>query len=539
VGRDVCKAVLFYLKKGQLDEEINMTNIVLIPKVSSPSKLTDYRPISLCNVLYKLISKVLANRLKLILPNIISLEQSAFVSGRLISDNVLVAFETLHTMATRLSGKEGYMALKLDMSKAYDRLEWDFLEAMLRKLGFVDRWVNLLMMCVRTVNYSILINGRPYGRIVPSRGLRQGDPLSPYLFILCTEALSSLIRNSEREGGITGVPISRGGTRIHHLFFADDSLLFCKANPREWRHIEEILERYERASGQKINREKTSIFFSKNTPPGAKKEILSRVGAGQVHNFERYLGLPALIGRSRISSFNHIKGRIWAKLNGWKEKFLTQAGKEILLKAVIQVIPTYTMSVFCLPKTLTKEINSIMGKFWWSFKENFNKIAWMSWKRMGRSKDTGGLGYRDLECFNRAMLAKQCWRLLKWPDSLPARVLKEKYYPGLDFLESNLGKKPSYAWRSIWQAKALLQEGLIWRVGNGSRIDLWNDKWIPATPHKILDPVRIISSDAKVAEIINREANWWDIPLIEQIFSEETVKQICSIPINPCLRRTN
>jgi hypothetical protein len=394
----------------------------------------------LCNVLYKLISKVLANRLKLILPQIISLEQTAFVSGRLITDNVLMAFETLHTMATRVSGKEGFMALKLDMSKAYDRMEWDFLESMLRKLGFVDRWINLLMMCVRTVTYSILINGRPYGRIVSSRGLRQGDHLSPYLFILCAEALSSLIRNSERVGGITRVPISRGGTRIHHLFFADDSILFCKANLREW-----LLERYERASGQKINREKTSIFFSKNTSPEAKEEILSGVGADHVQHFERYLGLPALVGRSRVSSFNYIKGRIWAKLNGWKEKFLTHAGKEILLKAVIQAIPTYTMSVFRLPKTLTREINSMMGKFWWSFKENINKIAWMSWKRMGRSKDFGGLGYRDLDCFNMVMLAKQCWRLLKWPDSLAARVMCEKYYPGMDFLDSNLRKKTSFA----------------------------------------------------------------------------------------------
>jgi len=131
--------VLSYLNGGTFDVDLNVTNIVLIPKVNSPSKLTDYRPISLCNVLYKLISKVLANRLKIILPHIISLEQSAFVPGHLITDNVLVAFETLHTMATRLAGKDGYMALKLDMSKAYDRMEWNFLEVMLCRLGFETR----------------------------------------------------------------------------------------------------------------------------------------------------------------------------------------------------------------------------------------------------------------------------------------------------------------------------------------------------------------------------------------------------------------
>jgi len=199
VRKEVSKAVLYYLNNGHLDEGLNTTNIVLIPKVNFPSKITDYRPISLCNVLYKLIAKVLANRLMPILPKIISPEQSAFVVDRLITDNVLMAFETLHTMATRLSGKEGFMALKLDMSKAYDRMEWAFLETMFRKLGFAERWIKFLMMCVRTVTYSILINGRPYGRIVPSRGLRQSDPLSPYLFILCAEALSSLIRKTERE----------------------------------------------------------------------------------------------------------------------------------------------------------------------------------------------------------------------------------------------------------------------------------------------------------------------------------------------------
>jgi hypothetical protein len=188
VGKDVVWATLIFLNGGRFDDGINATNICLIPKVNTPSKVTDYRPIILCNVIYKLILKVLANRLKMLLPFIISQEQSAFILGRLITDNIMVAFETLHTMDTRLQGKEGFMTLKLDMSKAYDQLEWDFLEAVMLKLGFDTRWIHLLMTCVRSVTYAVLINGHAHGHIAPSRGIRQGDPFSLYFFffILCT-----------------------------------------------------------------------------------------------------------------------------------------------------------------------------------------------------------------------------------------------------------------------------------------------------------------------------------------------------------------
>jgi hypothetical protein len=135
--------------------------------------VTEFLPISLCNVIYKIISKAIANQLKTVLPSIISQEQSAYISGRLITD----------TMDTRLKECEGFMAMKLDMSKAYDRLEWDFSEAMMRTLGFANRWVDLMMSCVRTVTYSILIDGQTYGHIYPTSGIRQGDPLSPYFFL--------------------------------------------------------------------------------------------------------------------------------------------------------------------------------------------------------------------------------------------------------------------------------------------------------------------------------------------------------------------
>jgi hypothetical protein len=159
----------------------------------------------------------------------------------------------------------------------------------------------------------------------------------------------------------------------------------------------------------------------------------------------RYLGLPALIGRSQISTFAGIKSRIWDKMHGWKENFLSQARKEVLLKAVVLAIPTYTMSVFQLPKTLCKDINSMMSKFWWGHKDNDHKVAQMSWEKMGRAKENGGLGFCDLESFNMALLAKQGWRLLQFPKSPVAKIFKEKYYPHTTYMETPLGNMPSYA----------------------------------------------------------------------------------------------
>jgi hypothetical protein len=218
VGDEVCQAIFTSLNSGILNADLNFTYIALIPKKQNASVVSDFRPISLCNVLYKIISKVLANRLKEILPKIISATQSAFILERLITNNILIAYETLHMMHSRMYGKKGYMAVKLDMSKAYDKVDWHFLEAVMVAMGFAEERVKLIMMCVHTANYLVLVNGNLVGKIWSTRGIRQGDPISPYLFLLCAEALSSQLSRADELGELTGVPTSKFGPHLNHFF---------------------------------------------------------------------------------------------------------------------------------------------------------------------------------------------------------------------------------------------------------------------------------------------------------------------------------
>ena len=346
VGRDITNMVLNVLNFNLPMTEINKTNIALIPKTNHPARITEFWPISLCNVTYKLTSNVLANRLKAVLPYVIAENQSAFTADRLITDNVLVAFELMHYLNHKIEGKDGFMSIKLDMSKVFDRVEWGFIKRVMEKLGFHNNWVFLIMQCISSVSYSVIINEEAFGCITPTRGLRQGDPLSPGLFLLCAKGLFALIHQAARIKALSGISICRGCPSITHLFFADDSLLFCKANVMECNVLMSILGVYESAFRQKINPDKSSVFFSPNTSPAARDEILNSLGPMQDSRHKKYLGLPSLIGKSKSQVFFEIKERVGKKLAGWKGKLLSIGGREILIKAVAQVVPTYTMSCF-------------------------------------------------------------------------------------------------------------------------------------------------------------------------------------------------
>jgi hypothetical protein len=438
---DVCSAVVAFLNGGDMPDIINNTVLVLIPKVKNPQELSQFRPIALCNVLYKICSKTIANRLRLVLDDIISEEQSAFVPGRLITNNVLVAYENIHYLR-RKKGVTGACALKLDMAKAYDRVEWIYLQSIMLKLGFSEGFVSLIMKCVQTVKFSVRVNGHFSDMFSPTRGIRQGDPISPYLFLLCAEGLSSLLKFSGPNYLAKGIRVGVHAPWISHLLFADDCLLFTQASARAGRRLMDILQVYQEGSGQMVNIQKSAIFFSANCQDQAKEEMLQLTGITTEALFEKYLGLPTAVGRSTKEAFEHIPLKIRNIMGGWSEKLLSGAAKETLIKSVAQAIPTYSMSCFLLSPDTCKKITSATSNYWWSGVADRRGIHWRKWIDLTLPKSHGGIGFRDVKNFNMAMLGKQGWRLMTKPDSLCARVLKGKYFPQGEFMNAGKRKMP-------------------------------------------------------------------------------------------------
>lgn len=531
LGRDVFNSCKEWLNQCNFPEEINETNVVLIPKKENAERMTDLRPIALCNVLYKILAKVLANRLKVILPVLISENQSALGPGRSISDNVLMTFEIIHHMKRKHSGNVGEVALKLDISKAYDRVDWKFLQARMYQLGFDSKWVAWIMLCVTTIKYSVCVNGDQVGPVYPKRGLSQGDPLSPYLFMLCVDGLSRSLKKAEKDNLIHGCKVSRAAPSVTHLLFADDSFLFFRADMDEASKVKEILSNYESISGQAVNYQKSGIFFSANVHKDKQQEVKNILGVSNDLSTGHYLGLPSLVGRSKINVFKFLKDRIWKRVSGWNMKLLSKAGKAVLLKNVASVIPSYSMSCFLIPKKLCQEIERILNGFWWSSSSNNRGLRWLSWYRLSDSKEKGGLSFRTLYGYNLAMLGKHVWNFIQNPESLVARIFKARYFPNTHVLNAVRNGGSSFIWSGICAAKDELKKGFRWVVGNGKHIHVGSDPWIVGKENYKLDDGYVIDTNMKVEDLLCPIRGGWNTEKVNSLFNETDAGAILSLRI--------
>ncbi|XP_018487613.1 uncharacterized protein LOC108858142 [Raphanus sativus] len=527
VGEEVTKEIKAFFVSGGFPLEWNLTQICLILKITNPTLMVDLRPISLCSVMYKIVAKVLVARLKPLLEQVVSPTQSAFVPERLISDNIIIAHEMIHGLRTHDRISKEFIAIKTDMSTAYDRIEWSYLEGLLTALGFHAQFRGWIMQCVRSVSYTVLINGEEQGKVLPSRGLRQGVPLSPFLFDLCTEGLSHRLNEAERRGEITGISFSEDGPAIHHLFFADDSLLLLRANAEECTAVCKILKWYEEVSGQVISLAKSAITFGRQVSEDMKVMIKNITGITNEGGTGKYLGLLECFSGSKVDMLQYIHEQMTSRFHGWYAFFLSTGGKEVLLKSVAMAMPVYAMSVFKLPKSTCKSLTCAMANFWWNAQEGKNKMHWVSWDRMCLDKKDGGLGFKDLGKFNQALLAKQGWRLLMEPESLCARVVRSRYYPNGVFLDATIGYRPSYAWRSVLFGRELLVKGLRHSVGSGEKMNVWTDKWLFVDqPRAPMRKQILFDLDLRVCDLINPQNRAWDRGKLEELFFPSDIELI-------------
>ncbi|XP_050233191.1 uncharacterized protein LOC126681681 [Mercurialis annua] len=389
--------------------------------------------------------------------------------------------ETLaSTSSDYRNGKKSSLALKLGISKAYDRVEWAYLAQVLKVWGFNNTFTAWILECVTTVSYSILVNGESCDYFKPSRGLRQGDPLSPLVFVLCDEGLSHKLNQATTTNIIRGIQIARHAPPISHLFFADDP----DFHPRKCLFSQKPAQYSDRVW------ESQCAF------------IPAILKVQNVSTESTYLGLPPYIMRFKQESF--------------------------------KAIPIYTMMFFKLPRTLCDRINSLMAQFWWGSTKNKKKISWVVWRKICRSKWNGGLGFKDFNAFNQALLAKQVWRISHHQDSLRYKIFKSKYFLKTNIWHAPLKSNSSWGWRSLWHGLKLINQGRRWQIANGSHIHTLTNPWIPTkTPFmpKPKPTTRLFDIADLVLGLIDKHTNNWDDQLISHLFIEEDVSAILAIPL--------
>ncbi|XP_074270960.1 uncharacterized protein LOC141594873 [Silene latifolia] len=479
IGQLVTLALLRFLNSGVMLKEWNNTHIILIPKVEKPEQISQYRPIILCNVIYRLASKCLANRLKLVISSIVSESQQAFVSSRLMSDSCVITHEIMHYLNNMKKGFVSYAALKLVMHKAFDRVSWTFLIAILKKFGFPVFWQDIIWECISTVTYNIIINGEPSSTFKPSCGLRQGDPLSPYVFIMCIEILSCQLRTTEKSTALNGLKISRYAPPITHLFYADDAFICCKATPSAFETLRDLLRCFELASGQMINLDKSFIKFNPNAQPDFRSHMASILKMRISDCFGNYLGVPVDIPSKKSLVFRPLVDRLTSRILAWSSLHLSQPCKLLIINTIILGSIRFLMASIPFPIGICKKIDSLIVAFWWRKDVRHRSIHRLSQDYLQLPRANGGLGLKSVSLLNQTTLMKNFWRIHHQPSGLLSKFMVPKYRKDLPIPSSRSKvSHPSFLWSGLCRAANALSPGLAWKLGNGSSVDLFTSPWV-------------------------------------------------------------
>ncbi|EOY25454.1 Uncharacterized protein TCM_026877 [Theobroma cacao] len=524
IAHDLLDAVRDFFHGANIPRGVTSTTLILLPKKPSASKWSDFRPISLCTVMNKIITKLLSNRLAKILPSIITENQSGFVGGRLISDNILLAQELIGKLNTKSRG--GNLALKLDMMKAYDRLDWSFLIKVLQHFGFNDQWIGMIQKCISNCWFSLLLNGRTEGYFKFERGLRQGDPISPQLFLIAAEYLSrglnALYEQYPSLHYSTGVSIP-----VSHLAFADDVLIFTNGSKSALQRILAFLQEYEEISRQRINAQKSCFVTHTNVSSSRRQIIAQTTGFNHQLLPITYLGAPLYKGHKKVILFNDLVAKIEERITGWENKILSPGGRITLLKSVLTSLPIYLFQVLKPPVCVLERINRIFNSFLWGGSAASKKIHWTSWAKISLPVKEGGLDIRSLAEVFEAFSMKLWWRF-RTTDSLWTRFMRMKYCRGQLPMHTQPKLHDSQTWKRMVASSAITEQNMRWRVGQGN-LFFWHDCWMGETP-LISSNHEFSLSMVQVCDFFMN--NSWDIEKLKTVLQQEVVDEIAKIPID-------
>ncbi|KAH9781703.1 reverse transcriptase domain-containing protein [Citrus sinensis] len=417
---------------------------------------------------YKTITKMIANQLHSILPHLVGPHQTSFVPGRHITKNIVIAQEVVHSMRKK-TGATGFMAIKVDLEKAYDRFSWEFISDTLREARIPPDLIQVIMACITSVTMRILWNGEATDEFVPSRGIRQGCPLSPYLFVLCIECLSHGIHNAVNVGKWRPIMLSRIGTPLSHLFFADDLLLLTEAIVEQARVISAVLADFYFCSNAKVNTSKTLLYFSKNMGARDMSSISNLLSFSVTSNLGKYL---------RIT----------------------------LAQSVLQAIPVYIMQTVSFPSIVRERIDRACRRFIWSGASSQQKLSMVSWHNVCKPKAIGGLSFKSLTLMNQSLHMKLAWGIISSPNSLWVRVLTTKYrIDPLNLPHELPTHYGSHLWKSLGHVWSEILASRHWCLGDGLSILFWWDLWVPLIAYATdTIPVEILECKLSIPLLMRR-----------------------------------
>ncbi|GJV80075.1 RNA-directed DNA polymerase, eukaryota [Tanacetum coccineum] len=489
LDQDVFQAVSDFFENGHIPRGCNASFIAFIPKIHDTKIVKDFRPISLIGSIYKIITKILANRLCNVLPCLISEVQSAFVSNRNILDGPFILDELLQWCKHK---RKRAMIFKVDFEKAFDSVKWDYLIDTLRAFGFGQKWCSWINGCFENATGSVLVNGSPTSEFQFHRGLKQGDHISPFLFILIMETLHLSFKRVIEANLFKGISINASFS-ISHLFYADDVVFIGEWNSSNIKTVAKVLNCFYLVFSLKINFHESKLI-GVGVNSNEVESIANLVGCSTFSSPFKYLGVIVGDNMSRLKPWEDVISKVSNRLSNWKLKTLLIGGRLTLIKSVISSIPLYHMSIFKAPMGVLNKLESIRMNFFNGIDGMDKKISWIGWDKILASKKNGGLGVSSLYATNRALLFKWIWRFFSQDSSWWSRFIQAMHgnHGALSSCVTSLRRSP---WLDIIrEMHALNSKGidlmqfLKKKLGNGENTSFWDDKWHDDGPFKSLYP---------------------------------------------------